>query len=177
MLPRRKSSQARSWLLPGTQLDYEMARTVDITSEGGEDFVPVVGGLAIWHLDRWLSGSRATMYSLYEALGGMVPMGLSTLERTHFEQRLKQRVERALLDGELKVREVPRVRQMPPSFIEPVLIEREAPPVERPAPPPPAPEQDIEAQVRALRQAAADGTPFCEECARKALRDSQKRAA
>ncbi|NTX17448.1 hypothetical protein HUA76_42425 [Myxococcus sp. CA056] len=176
MLPRRKSSHARSWLLPGTQLDYEIARAVDMTFEDGEGFAPVAGGLAIWHLDRWLAGSRATVYSLYETLGGMCPMGLSTLERTHFEQRLKQRLERALLDGELTVREVPLVRHVPPPFTEPVVIEREAP-MERPAPPPPAPEQDIAAQVRALRQAAADGTPFCEECAKKALQGPQKRAA
>jgi hypothetical protein len=179
MLPRRASfrSRSRSWLLPGTQLDYEVFRSIDVREEDAAR-PRVAGVLAAWHLERWLSVSRATLCSLYEALGGSVRLGLSSLERTRFERDLQQRLERAFLQGELVVSEVPRTSYRPPPFLEeaPAAVAPSRPRPPPPAPPEPAVELDVAAQVRVLRQAAAEGTPFCEECEKKRQQQRQRAA-
>ena len=68
-------------------------------------------------LEHLLTTSAArTLYSMYEALGGGSPLGLSGLERGRYEQRLKQRITEAFLRGELVALEVDRPVLVPPPW-------------------------------------------------------------
>lgn len=154
--------------------EYLLVRGADVTVE--DEAAKVPESVALWHLEGWLAQAPGSAWALYEALGEAEPLGLSRLGRAPVEQRLRQRLERALRLGELVVLAYERPRHAPLPFPEPVAqTEPESPvaePPPRPAPPAPI---DTAAQVHALVQAAKDGVPFCEECARAAA--AQRKAA
>lgn len=159
--------QRKSWLLRGLSAEYLLIRGADLTPE--DDAARVPESVALWHLDGWLTHSPGSAWALYEALGGTEPLGLSRLGRSAEAQRLRQRLERALRLGELVVLTYERPRHAPLPFPEPVVEVEPEPPVPEAPPRPVAPAPvDTAAQVRALVQAAKEGLPFCEECARAA---------
>lgn len=159
----------KSWLLRGLSAEYLLVRGIDLTVE--DDAARVPESVALWHLEWWLAHAPGSAWTLHEALGGKEPLGLSRPGHSAEAQRLRQRLERALRLGELVVLSYQRSRHAPLSFPEPLAEVTPEPPVAAPAPRPvtPAP-VDTAAQVHALLQAAKEGLPFCEECAKAAAR-------
>ncbi|MFP2925980.1 hypothetical protein ACLESO_12325 [Pyxidicoccus sp. 3LG] len=121
---------------------------------------------ACWHLDHWLTCARSSLLEMYEALGGHSPWGLSSLERSRHDQRVKERLVRAFEQGELVVL---RVDEPAGAWFWP------EPEVLRPEPPAPrpvvVPEEelfpDAARQAETLKRAAEEGVPFCEECEKR----------
>jgi hypothetical protein len=125
--------------------EFFLARTV--AHVGAEQRVPREH--VSWLLDAWLASTRGTMLEMYAALGGLLPWGLTSLERGRQEPRIRERLLRALEYGELVALRVEE-------------------PVAAWSWPEPAPQfADPARQAEALRQAAAQGVPFCEECERR----------
>jgi hypothetical protein len=163
------------WLLRGLSAEYLLVRGTDVAAEDAAARVPET--VALWHLEWWLANAPGSAWTLFEALGGGEPMGLSRLGRSAEAQRLRWRLERALRLGELVVLSYERPRHAPLSFPEPVAEVEPEPPMAEAPPPPPAPAPiDTAAQVHALVQAAKDGMPFCEECAKAAAAQKKKAA-
>jgi hypothetical protein len=115
--------------------------------------------------------------------------------RQRGEERLHGQIARMVQSGRLGLRSIPLFRDDPRGPIETSKLRLyqlgggpppapqaaaprpsvSAPPpprtqVRSPAPPPPKDFEDEDAQIAVLRAAAKDGTPFCEQCARAALR-------
>jgi hypothetical protein len=169
------SAPRKSWLLRGLSAEYLLVRGADVTPQ--DDAARVPETVALWHLEWWLANAPGSAWTLFEALGGPEPLGLSRLGRSAESQRLRRRLERALLLRELVVLAYERPRHAPLSFPEPVAEVEPEPPMAEAPPPPPAPAPiDTAAQVHALVQAAKDGVPFCEECAKAAAAQKKKAA-
>ncbi|WP_224366327.1 hypothetical protein [Hyalangium versicolor] len=123
-----------------------------------------------WKLETWLRLSPHTLRSLEEALGGGWPGGLTRLERLSHDQRLMNRLAEAFESGQLIA--VLEERAAGHGRVEDDPIE-ELHEIWEPPPPPvkPAPAvsstMDVAAQAQALRNAARDGVPFCEECEKR----------
>ncbi|MBJ6761806.1 hypothetical protein JGU66_13610 [Myxococcaceae bacterium JPH2] len=125
-----------------------------------------------WTLEEGIRSAPATLRALYEALGGVWPSGLTSLERTPHELRLVKRLADAFESGAL----VALIEERPVGTWHWPETVPEAQPAAQPrpirAPPTPEPGVDAAAQAKALRDAARSGVPFCEECEK--LRQSQQ---
>ena len=129
-----------------------------------------------WQLDHWLSAARRSLLEMYEALGGILPWDVSTLERARLDTRVRERLAQALERGELAALRVERraaAWAWPEAIVPPPRPEPEVIPLARPPVEPFTLIPDPARQAEALRQAAAAGVPFCEECEKK----KQQRAA
>ncbi len=141
----------------------------------------------------WLRGviARVDPWRLRSAAGALGVEEFDPRQRT--EQRLQDQIARMLETGRLSACFLPLVRDDSHALYDagPLRIHQLAtePAVQGPAPsqppaPPPPPRriatrsageiqkdfEDEDRQVEVLRAAAKDGTPFCEQCARAALR-------
>jgi hypothetical protein len=106
----------RRWTLPSQTADWLIVSSLDTEAcDADRARVPEVFVTSL--LDRWLATPAArTLDAMYEALGGHRPLGLSGLERDHYEQRLKQRLAEAFARGELVALQVDRPRLTPPAW-------------------------------------------------------------
>ncbi|WP_211194030.1 hypothetical protein [Pyxidicoccus fallax] len=129
--------------------------------------------LLCWHLNHWLTYARSTLLEMYEALGGHVPRGVSSLERSRHDERIRERLVRGFELGELVAREVdePVGAWFWPEVPEPLRPESWTP---RPEPVEEEVFPDAIRQAETLKRAAEQGVPFCEECER---RRTQREAA
>ncbi len=117
-------------MLPARGADWLVVPSIDAEALApGRNRVPDV--FVTSALERWLATPAAsTLYSIYEALGGSRPVGLSGLERRRYEQLLKQRLLDAFTHGLLVAVEVERPVLVPPQW--------PTPPVPRPDEKPPS---------------------------------------
>jgi hypothetical protein len=171
MSPRTHSfvPPRKSWLLRSLGAEYLLVRGADLTEADAPARVP--DAVVLGHVDGWLAQASGSAWMLYEALGCERPLGLSRLGLSAEAQRLRRRLERAFLLGELVLLSHPHIRYQPLSFPEPPAEVEPEPPVREPPPRAPAPAPiDTAAQVHALVLAAQEGLPFCEECARASAR-------
>ncbi|MCP3163442.1 carboxypeptidase-like regulatory domain-containing protein [Myxococcus qinghaiensis] len=103
----------RRWTLPARNADWLVVSSVDAEAKEPHRH-PVPEVFVTSALERWLSTPSArTLYGIYESLGGGSPFGLTGLERTRYEERLKQRLSDAFSRGELVALEVARPRSVP----------------------------------------------------------------
>ncbi|MBJ6760317.1 carboxypeptidase regulatory-like domain-containing protein [Myxococcaceae bacterium JPH2] len=109
----------RRWLLPAQSTDWLIVSSLDTEARTSERTrVPEV--FVTSFLDRWLATPAArTLDAMYETLGGHRPLGLTGLERSRYEQRLKQRLEEAFARGELVALQLDRPTLVPPVWPEP----------------------------------------------------------
>ncbi len=156
---------SESWAIRDGLSTVRIFRRNDVTArESSRELAPA---LVCWKLETWLRDSPHTLRSLYEALGGRWPSGLTSLESPAHGQRMVRRLAEAFESGMLFA--VLEERPVGPGAVAEsspeVSHEDWAPPpaLVKPAPVA-APEMDVAAQVQALRDAARDGVPFCEEC-------------
>lgn len=121
----------RRWMLPAQTEDWLVVSSLD-TEARDPDRTRVPDVFVTSFLDRWLATPVAhTLHAMYESLGGRRPLGLSGLERTRYEQRLKQRLSEAFTRGELVALQVVRPKHVPPQWAEPPKQKaEEAPPEE-----------------------------------------------
>ncbi|MCP3139570.1 hypothetical protein [Pyxidicoccus xibeiensis] len=153
------------WRLRGRPQHYEVVLGSDAAA--ADTGLQVPSAFICWHLDHWLTYARSTLLEMYEALGGHAPRGLSSLERSRNDQRIRERLVRAFEQGELVA---VRVDEPAGAWFWP-----EPPEPIRPEPPAPRPVAVIEEelfpdaarQAETLRRAAEQGVPFCEECERR----------
>lgn len=169
-MPLPRSGHTGPWRLRGRPQLYEV--TLGSRPRDNATAAPVPPEFMCWHLDHWLTCARSTLLELYTALGGAAPWALTSLERTRHDKQLRERLARAFELGELVAFPV---EERVGAWTWP-----EAPEPLRPEPPAPrpVPEEElfpnIEAQVQALKRAAEQGVPFCEECARRKLQREQR---
>ncbi len=120
----------RRWKLPAFGEDWLVVPSVDLERLKPER-PPVPDVFVTAALERWLATSAArTLYAMYDALGGRLPLGLSGLERSRYEQRLLQRLTDAFTHGELVALPLERPRLLPTPWPEPPRPKEAEAPVE-----------------------------------------------
>jgi hypothetical protein len=151
------------WRLRGRPQLYE----VTLGGRPADDAAPQVPAeFLCWHLEHWLTCARGTLLEMYTALGGASPWGLTSLERARHDRLLRERLTRAFELGELVAF---RVSETVGAWAwqEPEPL-RPEPPAPRPVL---VPEEELfpnpALQAQALKRAAQEGVPFCEECERR----------
>jgi hypothetical protein len=166
MSPSGYGSQG-PWRLRSGPRAYEFFLARTVTHVGAEQRVP--SEHVSWLLDGWLASARGTMLEMYAALGGLLPWGLTSLERGRQEPRIRERLLRALEHGELVTLRVeePVAAWSWPEPLPPVSPEPEVPPPPAAVVEPAPLFADPARQAATLRQAAAQGVPFCAECERR----------
>ncbi|MBU8898346.1 hypothetical protein KRR26_22295 [Corallococcus sp. M34] len=168
----RTSRGRESWSLRfGRNAHIRIYRGMDVPPD--EAVVRVAPTLMRWTLEEGVRSAPSTLRSLYEALGGVWPSGLTRLERTSHEVRLVKRLADAFESGALValMEEQPVGSWRWPEALPEVQPAAQPRPIRAP-PPRPEPQVDAAAQAKALRDAAQSGVPFCEECEK--LRQSQQ---
>ncbi|MFP2961960.1 hypothetical protein ACLEPN_30275 [Myxococcus sp. 1LA] len=126
-----------------------------------------------WQLDHWLTSAHRSLLEMYEALGGILPWNVSSLERPRQDQRVRERLIQALERRELVALRVKRratAWAWPEPALPPPRPEPEVAPIARPPVEVFTLFPDPARQAEALRQAAAAGVPFCEECEKQKQR-------
>ncbi|AEI67680.1 hypothetical protein [Corallococcus macrosporus] len=153
------------WRLRAGAEEYELRVARAVTALDEQACVPAEH--IAWQLDHWLTSARRPLLEMYEALGGILPWNASSLERPRQDLRVRERLVAALERGELVALRVKRraaAWAWPEPALPPPRPEPEVTPIAR------APVEvftlfpDPARQAEALRQAAAAGVPFCEEC-------------
>jgi len=152
------------WRLRGRPQLYE----VTLGSRPPEDATApqVPPEFLCWHLEHWLTCARNTLLEMFAALGGASPCGLTSLERPRHDRLLRERLTRAFERGELVAFRVTEpVGEWAWPEPEPLRPQRPAPRPVR------VPEEELfpnpALQALALKRAAEQGVPFCEECERR----------
>lgn len=136
----------KQWVLRGSFSDYRILHWSNDAVFNEQPRVPA--SIISASLERWLSSSPRSLQEMYEALGGDHPLGLSTLQRNEYDQRLRNRLAEAFNRGELIALQIalPEPHRLPP---------REAPKTR----PEPEPEQTF----IALKLVDVDGNPIPSE--------------
>jgi hypothetical protein len=157
----------------------ELELEVDAFSSGGRSADPesaraLVDGL-VW--EAFTVGDTHAVRIVDEVYAAL--RGADRALRRRGADAVRRELELAAYSGVLRVARVEHAAYT----YEAGEVPASAPPA--PAPPPPVLEAppaepelglDIEAQIAALKAAAADGTPFCEECERARLRERMPEA-
>ncbi|ABF85930.1 hypothetical protein MXAN_4168 [Myxococcus xanthus DK 1622] len=159
------------WRLRSGAEEYELLVMRAVTALDERERVPAEH--ITWQLDHWLTSARRPLLEMYEALGGILPWNASSLDRARQDARVRDRLVQALERRELVALRVQRRAAawawpepaLPPPRPEPEVIPLARPPVEVFTLFP-----DPARQAEALRQAAAAGVPFCEECEKQKQR-------
>ncbi len=156
------------WRLRSGADEYELIIVRAVTPLDAEQCAPAEH--IAWQLDHWMRSARRALFEMYEALGGILPWNLSSLERSRQETRVRERLVQALERGELVALRVERraaAWAWPEAIVPPPRPEPEVIPMARPPVEPFTLFPDPARQAETLRQAAAAGVPFCEECEKK----------
>ncbi|QSQ20459.1 hypothetical protein JY651_35180 [Pyxidicoccus parkwayensis] len=164
------SGRTRPWRLRGRPLLYEVTLGGRPSEDATASQVPPE--LVSWHLDHWLTCARGTLLEMFAALGGSLPWSLTSLERSRNDRLVRERLARAFELGELvafRVEETVGAWTWP----EPEPL-RPEPPAPRPAREEEAPFAEPAMQALALKRAAEQGVPFCEECEKRKRQREQE---
>ncbi|MFL5348276.1 MAG: carboxypeptidase-like regulatory domain-containing protein [Hyalangium sp.] len=98
----------RTWRLRGLMDEYLVVRGLEVHSEEEEHRIPA--DAVLWRLQGWrgdLSAER-TLLDVYEALGGRMRSGLSSLERRSFLEHVWTELEAAFESDRLALLKVSR---------------------------------------------------------------------
>ncbi len=102
----------RTWRLRGLMDEFLVVRGIDLHSEEKKNRISADS--VLWRLRGWRGDPSAerTLLEVYEALGGWMRSGLSSLERRSFLEHVWTEVEAAFASERLALLNVPR-----PTFI------------------------------------------------------------
>jgi hypothetical protein len=91
----------RTWRLRGLMDEYLVVRGTELSYEEQEHRIDAA--VVPWRLGRWRGDSSAerTLLEIYEALGGRVRAGLSSLERQAFLEQVWTQLKEAFQTGRL----------------------------------------------------------------------------
>jgi len=98
----------RTWRLRGLMDEYVVVRGAELHSEEEQNRIDAAA--VLWRLGGWRGDFAAerTLLEVYEALGGRVRAGLSSLERRAFLEHVWTEVEEAFQTERLALVQVPR---------------------------------------------------------------------
>jgi hypothetical protein len=98
----------RTWRLRGLMDEYLVVRASEV--HAGEEKDRIAAESVLWRLRGWRGDFAAerTLLDVYEALGGRMRAGLSSLERRSFLEQVWTEVEEAFQAGRLALVQLPR---------------------------------------------------------------------
>jgi hypothetical protein len=98
----------RTWRLRGLMDEYLVVRAAEV--HPGEEKGRIAAESVLWRLRGWRGDHSAerTLLDVYEALGGRMRAGLSTLERRSFLEQVWTEVEEAFQTERLALVQLPR---------------------------------------------------------------------